>query len=306
MKEFSPMRILFACSILLSLSALSVEPPLQSQPLYVGSELWLSTVTAPFDANNAEETYKVYTHLMGFEDKQPITKGAGGKYTHHRGLFLGWSKTKVSDTSYDTWSMKNSFQQHLNWEEIQMGEDKSSQVEMIRWYGWDEKTKKVGPALVTEHRIIRASRGGEGLRYIDLTSYLDREGGDTQFRGDLQHAGVHLRMDNEVSEHEDTTQYILPDGAEELDDDKVVGAWWVCASVVVREKRIWIMHMTPPNHPSGVPVYSIRRYGRFGAFWEPDLKPEGIKLVFRIALSKNELDQAACQALYDAYAELNR
>jgi hypothetical protein len=62
--------------------------------------------------------------------------------------------------------------------------------------------------------------------------------------------------------------------------------------------------MTPKDHPTGEPVYSIRRYARFGAFFEPDLE-EGTPLVlnFRIVLSQSELDQKACEALYKAYAD---
>jgi hypothetical protein len=42
------------------------------------------------------ETYKPYLHVFDAEGKKPITKGAGGQFTHHRGIFIGWSRTKAN------------------------------------------------------------------------------------------------------------------------------------------------------------------------------------------------------------------
>ena len=38
------------------------------------------------------ETYKPIFHVMNPQGTAPITKGAGGDFTHHRGWFIGWSK----------------------------------------------------------------------------------------------------------------------------------------------------------------------------------------------------------------------
>ena len=53
------------------------------------------------------ETYKVYHHVFGPRSGKIITKGAGGKYTHHRGLYVGWNKTQTSDGGFDFWHCKN-------------------------------------------------------------------------------------------------------------------------------------------------------------------------------------------------------
>ncbi len=58
------------------------------------------------DASTPErllETYKPYLHVFDAEGKAPITKGAGGKFTHHRGIFIGWSKLTVGGKQYDRW-----------------------------------------------------------------------------------------------------------------------------------------------------------------------------------------------------------
>jgi hypothetical protein len=127
---------------------------------------------------------------------------------------------------------------------------------------------------------------------------------------------MQVRMAQEVADRDDaevkakvdadkkSTQYVLPAGAKTEPDDKVTGAWWACCSCEVGGKRYWIVHMTHPSTCKDVPVYSIRAYARFGAFWEPTLeegKPQQYN--FRIVLSDKELDAAACSKLYDEYAK---
>jgi hypothetical protein len=69
-------------------------------------------------------------------------------------------------------------------------------------------------------------------------------------------------------------------------------------------KRRHVLHMTPPSNPGGVPVYSIRKYARFGAFFEPDVEQgKPLDLHYRVVWSDTPLDQAACQKLYDAFAK---
>lgn len=261
------------------------------------STIWLRTMTTQPDPDRREETYKVYTHIFDFDGEAPITKGAGGKYSHHRGMFIGWNHTKIGDAEFDTWHMKNCTQNHKSWLELAPGEDKATQVEQVDWC--DNK----GEPFIREVRAITALPGPDGSRIFDFQSTLISLRGPIQLRGDLQHAGMQVRMANEVSEHEGTTHYTLPKGIEEQADNRVEGAWWVCCSPVVREKRYWLMHMTPQDHPTGVPVYSIRRYARFGAFFEPDLQEgESLTVNFRILVSEKELDQDRCQELYDAYS----
>ncbi len=41
----------------------------------------------------AHETYKVFHHVYDPGSETIITKGPHGKYTHHRGMYVGWNKT---------------------------------------------------------------------------------------------------------------------------------------------------------------------------------------------------------------------
>ncbi|HNV20575.1 MAG TPA: PmoA family protein [Candidatus Hydrogenedentes bacterium] len=259
--------------------------------------IWLRTMTTPLNPERREETYKVYTHIFDLQGTGPITKGSGGEFSHHRGLFIGWNHTNVGGAEFDTWHMKRCTQNHAGWQELVPGEESATQVQVVEW------RDEAGLAFIREIRSITASPGPDGSRLFDFQSVLVSLRGTIQLRGDLQHAGMQVRMANEVNDHQDTTNYLLPEGVVEQKDNRVEGAWWVCCSPVVGGTRYWLMHMTPPGHPTGVPVYSIRRYARFGAFFEPDLKEgEPLTLNFRILLSDRELDQARCQLLYDAYA----
>lgn len=270
------------------------------EDLLVDGRPWLRTMITPHDASSAETreiTYKVYTHILDFAGEAPITKGPGGKYSHHRGLFIGWNHSMVRGERYDTWHMSNSYQEHVAWLEQRTGGDQAKQAQHVRWY-----TLK-GEPIIDETRVIAARKGEDDLRIVDFSSSLISRAGDIALRGDSHHAGMQVRLANEVAEHEETTQYILPEGAKERANDEVFGGWWVCCSAVVRDKRYWIIHMTPPNHPTGQPVYSIRRYARFGAFFEPDLKEDQpLDITFRVIVSEKELDRASCQRLYDEYA----
>ncbi|HNR30331.1 MAG TPA: PmoA family protein [Candidatus Hydrogenedentes bacterium] len=275
------------------------EPPFQDGvDLVVFDAPWLRTITPTYERRDHVNTYKVFTHVYDFDGVGPITKGPGGLYTHHRGLFIGWKDTLVDGTDFDTWSMDKCYQQHVAWLAFGNYGASTFQRQKIEW-----RDPRDTP-FIEEIRTITATLGDMDVRIVDFGSRLTSLRGTIQLKGDLQHAGMHIRMAQEVVEHQDTTRYILPEGAEEREGDEVVGAWWVCASVVVRDKRYWVMHMSPRELPGGVPVYSIRRYARFGAFFEPTLE-EGrpLDLTFRLVFSERELDRARCQALYDEFTE---
>lgn len=291
---------LFAIAAVLACSAVYAQSESKvygdRAELWLGGSLWLNTLTPTFDPDRAEDTYKVYTHVYNFAGTEPITKGVGGKFTHHRGLFIGWKDTLVGGTDYDTWHMPNCYQRHAKWAGFPTKGTGIWQIEHIDWCALD------GKPFITEVRSIGAWPHKSGARVIDFVSELTSRAGTIQLKGDLQHAGMQIRMAQEVAEHEDTTSYVLPQGAATEPDDKVTGAWWACCNCSIGGKTYSVIHMTHPSLGQ-VPVYSIRKYARFGAFWEPTLeegKPQSY--AFRVVVSETPLDQDACQRLYDAYA----
>lgn len=275
----------------------------QGMDVRVGGITWLRTLTSPFDPENPELHYKVYTHLYDSEGVFPITKGTGGKYPHHRGLFIGWRETQVGDRTLDSWSRSGSdtkvlaCQQWAAWKELAADAEGARQKALIQWFVEGE------PPFMEEERTIRAFCPGEGLRAVDFTSRLKSLGGTILLRGDPQHAGMHVRMAQEVAENESQTQFILPGKARVAGEDVVEGAWWVCASMPVRGRRYWVLHMTSPSLPSGIPLYSIRKYGRFGAFFESQVEEaKPLEAAFRIIWADTPLDMARCEELYQSFA----
>ena len=272
----------------------------------LNGKTWLRTVTTPFDKSNPELTYKVYTHIYDFDGAFPITKGAGGKYSHHRGLFIGWKATHVGDDVVDTWHMRTgrkegdrdiyAHQQLAEWVALEGTANRVSQTARILWAAEDMEP------FIEEERTLIAYPGEDGMHVVDFISVLKTLAGPIQLRGDAHHAGMQVRMSNEVSENESATEFILPEGATMIDNDNVDGAWWLCGSTLVGGKRYWVLHLTSPDLVTGQPVYSTRLYGRFGAFFEPDLTPDApLRMAFRIILSETPLDQARCEALYQKY-----
>lgn len=273
--------------------------------LFFNDHPWLFTVTEPFDPDRFEYTYKVYTHLYDPETDLLLTKGPGGKYTHHRGLFIGWKQTTVEGAVYDTWHMKAPgvkggracFQELVRWLERSDNGTSATQQAEIAWR--DAETRS---AFIEETRQITA-REQDGRRVIDFESRLRNPGNKPiSLKGDPQHAGMQLRLANEISEHEDSTRYILPDGVTADKDDVTTPCNWACGVFTINGRQRWIVHMTAPGFINGSPVYSIRKYGRFGAFWETEIPPgEALATRFRIVVSPSALTAEACETLYQEY-----
>ncbi|HDP35163.1 MAG TPA: hypothetical protein ENN29_08665 [Candidatus Hydrogenedentes bacterium] len=304
---------LFICVMMLAAAWVAAEPTdgftfEQGLDVQLDGKTWLRTVTTPFDKNNPELTYKVYTHLYDFAGAFPITKGAGGKYSHHRGLFIGWNHTHVGGRVVDTWHMRAgrggpakeiyAHQQVAEWLSFESDGNRASHTARILWATEDL------PPFIEEERTIIAYPGEDGMRMVDFISELKTLAGPIRLRGDAHHAGMQIRMSNEVAENEEETEFILPDGAAFIENDNVEGAWWLCGSMPVGGTRYWVMHLTEPDLATGQPIYSTRRYGRFGAFFEPDLTPDApLRVAFRIILSAQPLDQARCEALHQKYKQ---
>src|SRR5690606_32364806 len=64
-------------------------------------------------ASRRAETFKPYHHVFAPGSDRIITKGVGGLYTHHRGLFVGWNRIQFGEKSVDTWHGRGASQQHM-------------------------------------------------------------------------------------------------------------------------------------------------------------------------------------------------
>ena len=86
----------------------------------------------------------------------PITKGPGGLYPHHRGIFIGWMKMKFDGKSYDRWHMKGGEIVHQKFLAQKAGlPDEAMCTSLIHWNEPD------GKAFLVEERTMTFRRGPE-------------------------------------------------------------------------------------------------------------------------------------------------
>lgn len=84
-----------------------------------------------------EQTYKVYHHLFDPAGKRLVTKGPGGLYTHHRGLFYGFNRINFGGRMEDAWHCTNGVSQRVDGpplpEEWMAGHLAAQHEDVIEW-----------------------------------------------------------------------------------------------------------------------------------------------------------------------------
>ncbi len=237
-----------------------------------GRRVW--TFAARFDSKDFDATYKPFHELWSPDGATLLTKGLGGTHPHHRGLFVGWNQTSSGAATHDFWHCgEGRHQRCIDRVESPfpvVADERSS----IEWRDAD------GGAVVRETRTLSAWDAGDDRHVLDLvvelSSASDRP---VTLRGDAQHAGCHVRLAQEVEEHQDATQYERPKGAHAAGDDVWRDCAWALVHARIGDVDAALLHVTAPR--AGSPfVYSTRAYGRVGSFQSLDLLP-GAPVVLR-------------------------
>ena len=145
------------------------------------------------DTQRLTDTYKPYLHVMDAAGERPITKGPGGQFPHHRGIFIGFNRMSAGGKNYDLWHMSGGPQVHQKFLDQQAGADQARFTSLVHW------NTKDGQTLLEEERtfVFRAV-DAPGLVKVDVTSKLKAVGGDVVLAGDPEHAGVQYRPADEV------------------------------------------------------------------------------------------------------------
>lgn len=235
------------------------------------------------DTSSAERrtaTYKPFHHVFGSDGETLITKGPGGQFTHHRGIYYGFSKCSYTDTSgkthrVDTWHCKgDTHQAHLEVLDQTADADSATQKVSIAWNGDGGKT------FATEQRQLTFSTHGDGL-VVDFRSTLSTDLDTVKVDGDPQHAGFQFRASNEVSAStKKQTVYTRPGtGAASPGATKnfpqakdMVDLPWKAMSFTVGGKRYTTIYIDSEKNPKPG-MYSERDYGRFGSYFVAELTP---------------------------------
>ena len=242
------------------------------------------------------ETYKPWLHVFDAEGAGPITKGPGGEFPHHRGIFLGWNKMTVAGKGYDRWHMKGGDQVHQKFAVQKAGPDGASFTSVVRWMGDTSDA-----TLIEEERTMSfLPPPAPAYALVDVVSRLKAVGGETVLDGDPEHAGLQFRPSNEVSRAD--TVYLYP--KQNADPHKDRDYPWFGESFTLAGKRFSVVYLNHPGNPKDARVSAYRNYGRFGAFFKTTI-PAGETATFRarILVQTGELPTPdAIQKLWNDYA----
>ncbi len=248
-----------------------------------------------FDAKNLPETYKPYLHVFDAEGKAPITKGPGGLFPHHRGIFVGWNKITVNGKNYDRWHMTGGQQVHQKFLGQTSDAEKAEIVSLVHWN--DEAGK---PIVEEERRFLFRRAPAPFYALIDVRSTLKAPAGDVDLNGDPEHAGVHFRPANELDTAK--TTYVFP--RENANAHKDTDYPWVGLTYSLNSKTYSVVEMSAPANPKGARWSAYRDYGRFGASFTAKIKAgESLAIAHRFAIAEGEMPSVeTIQMVYNEFA----
>ena len=267
---------------------------------------------APLDESSKDArhaTMKPYHHVFDpATGKTLLTKGPGGLFPHHRGLFLGFNNISYGEggkQKADTWHCnKGEFTGHLNCASQEAGPVLGRHVANINWFG------QKADHFASEQREMTAYALPGGT-LIEFASRLESEVGPIKLDGDPQHAGFQFRATQEVPDKtKDKTYYLRPDGKGQTGkfrnwpgDKGHVDLPWNALSIVVGDQRYTVAMLDRPKNPKEA-RFSERDYGRFGSFFEYELdENKPLELNYRVWVQEGEMDVEGVQRLADDFVE---
>ena len=235
-----------------------------------------------------DEAYKVYHHLYNPAGESFITKGPGGLYTHHRGLFFGFIQITYGDGKRaDTWTVERMFtpQVHASFLSEEAGPVLGRHLVYVQWCGTEGE-----PYLYEKREVAAFNTPGGTL--IEFASQLTSAGGKVQLDGNAGHAGFQFRAHQEVADaNQRQTKYLHPYGKERVR----VNLPWDAISFVIAQNRYTVLYIDRPENPKPT-EYNERRYGRFGSFFPYELDDDKeLTIKYRIWVQDGEMtvEQAA-------------
>jgi len=284
------MRLRACASLLLFLAGCS------STPSYHGYEVWLRghvalRYEAAWDPARHDDTDKVFHHVFA-PDGELLTKGTGGEFPHHRGLFVAFNRVTANGKTWDFWHCgKGESQRHLAFVEPRTlglaGDD--WRASRIAWLAGD------GTVVAEELRALRVSDGGSETTVIDLVSELRAVAGPLRLAADPQHSGCQFRaLQAFAPEGAPKVRYLLGPGSKAEGDDVYSGCDWVAAILPMPSGPVTVLHIDAATNPRPN-RYSARPYGRFGSTFTAELQPDRpLRLSYRLVVALGEMNARWC------------
>ena len=242
------------------------------------------------------------SHAYKRTEMVSVTKGPGGKFTHHRGIYYVLKCSALNagkEGRVDTWHCKGAIRLTKN-HQVPCRRNAAAHTVEIAWRVDD------GSIFATEQRTLSFSHREDGSLQIDFSSVLSTQQKSVTLDGDPQHAGFQLRASNEVAaKNAKQTYYVRPiDGKDEMGKTKnwpgnkdMTNLSWKAQSVVVEDQRYFTVYLDHPGNPKPS-FYSERDYGRFGSYFKSEATPEKpVKVKYRLVIGTKEQDPAYCENL---------
>jgi Methane oxygenase PmoA len=269
-----------------------------------------------FDRSTPErfdETFKPFVHAFSPKSAVQLTKGSGGLYTHHRGIYLGWNQVIASDQkSYDFWHCtQGAHQQHVEFKSLTTSATQASMVSLVHW------NSNEGDAIVAETRTVTVQSSTidhpqlpTGWQ-LDWTSVLESKRDELKLTGDRQHAGLHFRANQDVATLLGA-RYLRPESfpqqpdAVQVDDAKTpdghINLPWLAMQFTTSEQPCTVVYFPEPGLPQPA-RFSERPYGRFGSFFDLTLKRNApFTMQYRLLILPTlEVKPADIEAAYRAF-----
>jgi len=256
-----------------------------------------------------KETMKVYHHLFDPTGEHLLTKGPGGLFQHHRGIFYGFNRISYEQDgkkkSADVWHChKKESQTHEAFVREEVGPVMARQLLEINWNGQDGNTFATELRQMTVYHV-------DGAQVIDFTSELTAKADNMKVDGDPQHAGFQYRATQHVPDNTaKQTYYVRPDGKGEPGkfrnwpgNKDHIDLEFNALSFVAFDQRYTCCYLDSPENPKPA-RFSERDYGRFGSYFATDVpKDKPLELNYRIWLQPGELDVAEVKQLRDDFVD---
>jgi hypothetical protein len=243
------------------------------------------------DARTA--TFKIYHHLFDPKGEKFVTKGLGGLFPHHRGIFFGFNKVTYGEDNKkcDVWHCTgDAYQSHEKVLTAEAGPVYGRHKLAIAWHGVKKEV------FATEERdlTVYSLPGGTLVEFAsEVTPVIT----PVQLDGDPQHAGFHFRASQEVPDKTaKQTYYVRPDGAGKYGETRNwpgqkthVNLPWDACCFVIGDQRYTVAYLDRPENPKEA-RFSERDYGRFGSYFEKKLdKGDKLSVKYRLWLQEGEM-----------------
>ena len=196
-----------------------------------------------------------------------------GSEPHHRGIFIGWQRVQSDLGVANLWSIGGGARMTLvDLPELSTTSDSATIVARVEWRA-ATKDATGSDLLLVETRRMRISRSAaDEVATVDASFRLTPVR-DLRLDGDVQHAGIHLRVSHVVAEQPKLTSYLWAPDVPAV-PGKVVSPQLKWGEFLFPLHGRWYsaMQMNAPANP--VEEFSTREYGRFGFFFKKDLKKD--------------------------------